>query len=127
MKTLFARVLFVAVLVLAGLAQAQVRSTRLMLLNGVTSVAAGSAVNGISGGKTYQASGSTSSGTGSATVLVQCSNDSTNWDTLGTITLTLGTSSTSNSFASDDRCAYVRGNVTALTGTGATVSLIAGF
>ncbi|MGH6625152.1 MAG: hypothetical protein ACRECD_01170 [Burkholderiaceae bacterium] len=98
-----------------------------ILLTAATTVAAGSRVAGVSGQKTFQASGSTSSGTGAATILVQGSHDGTNWDTIGTISLTLATTTSSDSFASNDRYAYVRGNVTAISGTGAAVSLTAGY
>ncbi len=66
-------------------------------------------------------------GTGSvtATVLVEVSNDKTNWLTLGTITLS-GTTTASDGFAADAPWAWVRGNVTALTGTGAAVALTQG-
>lgn len=82
------------------------------------------AVASVGAAKTYQASGATSSGTGSATIQVEGSNDTNNWDVIGTITLTLGTSGDSDSFTSDDRYAQVRGNVTAISGTGASVDLV---
>ena len=64
------------------------------------------------------------SGTGAltATVLVQVSNDAINWMTLGTITLS-GTTLTSDGFTAEAPWAYVRGNVTAISGTGATITL----
>ena len=73
--------------------------------------------------KTFQANGRVSTSTGAATVVVQVSNNNSDWITLGTITLTLGTSSTSDGFASLAPWAYVRGNVTAISGTNATVTL----
>lgn len=99
------------------------------LLEGATTAAAGSAKPGRTGAKTFQAWGTTSSGTGSATIAVQGSNDQGQavWDTIGTITLTLGTAATSDSFSSDDRYAVLRGNVTAISGTGASVSLTMGY
>jgi hypothetical protein len=97
------------------------------LLTAATSVAAGSACNGRNARKSYQASGTTTSGTGSASINVEGSLDGSNWDVIGTITLTLGTSSTSDSFASDDRYTLVRGNVTAISGTGASVNLSMGY
>jgi hypothetical protein len=57
---------------------------------------------------------------------VQGSHNGTNWDTLGTISLTLATTTSSDSFTSSDSYAKLRGNVTAISGTGAEVSLIAG-
>lgn len=71
----------------------------------------------------FQASGSTSASTGAATVLIQVSNDGVNYITLGTITLTLGTSSTSDGFAAINTWEYYRANLSAVSGTGATVSV----
>jgi hypothetical protein len=97
------------------------------LLSAATTVAAGAGVRMASADKTFQASGTTTAGAGSATILVQGSNDDTNYDTIGTITLTLATTTGSDSFKSADRYKYVRGNVTAISGTGAAVSLTAGY
>ena len=77
--------------------------------------------------RVFQAVGTTSSGSGAATVVVQVSCDETNWITLGTISLTLGTSATSDGFASDAPWPFVRGNCTAISGTGASVTLYMGF
>ena len=77
--------------------------------------------------KTIQASGTTTSGVGSATIQIQGSLDGSSWDTFGTITLTLGTVSTSDSFASNDRYPMIRANVSALSGTGASVNVNMGF
>lgn len=102
--------------------------SRTILLN-ATTVAAGSAVNGVSSTKTYQATGRTTSGAGAATIQVQGSNDEGNtWDTIGTITLTLtNTALVSDGFSSDDRYQRIRGNVTAISGTGASVNLRMGY
>lgn len=71
----------------------------------------------------FQAVGSTSASTGAATVLIQVSNDGTNYITLATITLTLGTSATSDGFAVTNNWEYYRANLSAISGTGATVSV----
>lgn len=97
------------------------------LLDGVTATGAGESQRAAARGKTYQAFGATTAGAGSATIEVQGSLDNSNFDTIGTITLTLGTTSTSDSFTSDDRYKYLRGEVTAISGTGASVSLIVGY
>lgn len=97
------------------------------LLTAAIATGAGSAVQNLAGVKTYQADGTTSAGAGAATILVQGSNDGTNWDTIGTITLTLATTTSSDSFASDDRYAHIRGNVSAISGTDASVNLSMGF
>lgn len=62
-----------------------------------------------------------------ATVDIEVSNDGTNFVTLGTIKLS-GTGGTpeTDGFTSDAPWAYVRGNVTAISGTGANVSLYMG-
>jgi hypothetical protein len=91
------------------------------LLDAQTTVAAGQTTPLTGAHHTFQA---TVSGTGAvtATVLIQCSNDGTNWLTLGTITLT-GTTSATDGFASAAPWAFVRANVTARTGTGAAVTV----
>jgi hypothetical protein len=76
--------------------------------------------------KTYQAAGVTTAGAGSCVMLVQGSNDQTNYDTIGTISLTLSTTSSSDSFTSADRYIWVRGNPTTLTGTGGSCILTMG-
>lgn len=75
--------------------------------------------------RTFQA---TVSGTGSvaATVLVQVSNDPAyGWLTLGTITLS-GTTTATDGFASEAAWQHVRSNVTAVSGTGAVVTVTMG-
>jgi hypothetical protein len=111
-----------ALLAFAGLASAQTT-----MLSAVTVTGAGSSVlPPYSGTKQFQAVGATTAGAGSVSVAVQCSLDGTNYDTIGTITLTLSTTPASNNFNSNDRCRLVRGNVTAISGTGASVSLYLG-
>jgi hypothetical protein len=63
-------------------------------------------------------------GTGavSATVLVKASNDSVNFFTLATFTLS-GATSDADGFVSDDSWRYLRGEVSAISGTGAAVTL----
>jgi hypothetical protein len=97
------------------------------ILSGATATVAGSAVSGVKRTKTYQANGATTSGTGSSSINVEGSLNGTNWDVIGTITLTLGTASTSDSFTSTDAFDFVRGNVTAISGTGASVNLSMGY
>lgn len=72
---------------------------------------------------TFQAAGTVSTSTGAATVKIQVSNDGTNWLDLGTITLTLGTVATADGFASYAAWAYVRANVTVISGTNASVTV----
>lgn len=72
--------------------------------------------------KVFQAYGNTSSGSGSATIVIQGSIFGDEFVTLGTISLTLGTAVTSNGFAIDAPWPYIRANVQALSGTGASVT-----
>jgi hypothetical protein len=96
------------------------------MLSAATTAAAGAAVSGARGVKTFQADGTTSAGSGSATIQVQGRVGRASWDVIGTITLTLGTTATSDSFTSDDRYTELRGNVTAISGTNASVNLYYG-
>lgn len=77
---------------------------------------------------TFQAYGSTTAGAGTAVVAIQGSNiDNANaYITLGTITLTLGTTITADGFATTAPWKYMRANVTELTGTGASVNVLMG-
>lgn len=63
-------------------------------------------------------------GTGavSATIQIEVSNDRTYWEVLHTITLS-GTTSDHDGIADELPWAFVRGNVTAISGTGAAVTV----
>jgi hypothetical protein len=76
--------------------------------------------------RTFQATGQTSASTGAARVDVEVSNDNTNWVLMGSITLTLGTTTTTDGFVSSANWTWVRGNVFSISGTGAKVSLLMG-
>lgn len=93
------------------------------ILDAATATGAGNVATLDTVDLTFQAAGTTSSGSGSATVVIQVSDNNSDWLTLGTITLTLGTTSTSDGFASAATWAFVRANVTAISGTDATVSV----
>ena len=71
----------------------------------------------------FQAVGTTSASTGAATVVIEVSNDGTNYNTLGTITLNLSTTAASDGFAVSNTWEYYRANVTAISGTGASVTV----
>lgn len=92
-----------------------------VLLN-ATATGAGSAFTVQSAPVSIQA---TVSGTGavSATVVIQVSNDGANWITMGTIILA-GTTSNSDGFTAMANWALVRANLTAVSGTGATVVVV---
>lgn len=68
-----------------------------------------------------QGYGTTSTGSGAATIAIEVTLDGSNWITAGTINLTLGTSSTTDGFSIDAPWGAIRANVTALSGTDATV------
>lgn len=63
-------------------------------------------------------------GTGSvsATVLIEVSNDGSNWLTLGTIVLS-GTTSDQDGFAANAAWVWVRARCTAISGTGAALTV----
>jgi hypothetical protein len=71
----------------------------------------------------FQAVGSTTASTGAATILIQVSNDGVNYITMGTITLVLGTSATSDGFAVANSYEYYRANLSAISGTNAKVTV----
>lgn len=75
---------------------------------------------------TFQAVGQTTAGSGATVVDIEVSNDNVNWIILGTITLTLGTVTTSDGFASGAPWAYTRAEVRSISGTGASVSVFMG-
>lgn len=95
-----------------------------LLLKAATTTGAGSSVNSTCTYRTFQAYGTTTAGAGAATIKIQVSNDDSNWIDLGTITLTLATTVSSDGFASSAKWQHVRANVTAISGTGASVSVL---
>lgn len=98
-----------------------------VLLSAVTTTGAGEVHELWGAMRTYSAYGSTSAGSGSATITIEVRNDTAApWITMGTITLTLGTSATTDGLSSIVPWRYTRANVTAISGTGATVTAYAG-
>lgn len=75
------------------------------------------------GSKTFQSVGSTTAATGSATIAIEGSNNGVNWISLGNVNLTLGVTPTSQSLVYAYPWGYYRANVTAISGTGAKVSV----
>lgn len=94
------------------------------LLNGVIATGAGAATNRSGNGSVAYQAVVTGSGAVSATVVVEVSNDGTNFVTLGTISPS-GTTSASDGFGSVIPWKQHRGNVTAISGTNAAVTLTA--
>lgn len=97
------------------------------LLNAVTSIGAGSSFDLEYHKSTFQAIANGTSGAFSTTVKVQVSNDNTNWEDAITFSLS-GTATTADTDGNNIQAPwrYVRGNVTAISGTGANVILYMG-
>lgn len=93
------------------------------LLSAVTATGAGTSVRAKFGQKTFQAYLSSTT-TPSATIAVEGSNNNIHWVTLGTITLS--TSGGTDGFATDAPWSFIRGNVTAISGTSAAATLLMG-
>jgi hypothetical protein len=96
------------------------------LANAATTTGAKTAMSLQKGQKTFQAYGTTSSGSGAVSVKVEATIDGTSWDSLGTISLTLGTTVTSDSFTTNEAYVSHRANVLSISGTGAAVTVVTG-
>lgn len=94
------------------------------LLNAVLVTGAGASSRMYGGRCAFQGVANGTSGAFTAVIAVQVSNDNQNWITMATITLS-GTATTADNdgFSSDASWAFVRGNVTSISGTGATATL----
>ena len=110
--------------------EAQVRETHKSteLLTDAIATGAGSRVVPLSSHRTFHVYGETTAGAGAATVVIEVSNvlapaTDADWVTAGTVTLTLGTTRTGDGFASEASWTHVRARVTAISGTGAKVSV----
>ena len=97
---------------------------RIPLMTGRTSTATGTTIEAPGPGATVQAR-VTGTGAVTATVVVQVSNFDNVWLTLGTLSLS-GTTTATAGLALDAHWAYIRADLTALTGTGATVDVFMG-
>ena len=77
--------------------------------------------------RTFQATGQTTTSTGAAVINVEVSNDNSNWILMGSISLTLGTTTTTDGFVAQANWTYIRGKVSSITsGVGASVNLYMG-
>ncbi len=104
-------------------AQAKLQNT--ILLNAVTTTAAGSSTSPQLPQRTFQLTCATTAGAGAAEGIVQISNDDVNWMTLGTITHeSITTSPTTDGFAAESAWRYVRGKLNSISGTGANCTLV---
>ena len=97
------------------------------LLSGALVTGAGSSRSNPPNTRPQYAFQATVIGTGAvtATVLIQVSNNATDWMTLGTITLS-GTTSASDGFAHEGSWEHCRANCTAVSGTSAAVTVTVG-
>jgi hypothetical protein len=107
------------------------RTSGTQMLIDALATGAGAALNFYGAKVAFQAHGAVSSSTGAATIKIQGCNiaaDSADalWLDLGTISLTLGTTQTTDGFVVDAPWRYIRANVTAISGADATVSVYAG-
>lgn len=90
-----------------------------------TTTGAGTAVTPSGSVRAFQVYGTTSSGAGSATVLIEVSNDNSNYETLISFSLTLDTTVVAAGGDGDSSVIpwkYVRVNVSAISGTGAAIT-----
>lgn len=94
-----------------------------VLLDTATGTGPGDSVRNYAQRSTFQVAGKTWSGTGSATVVIQVSNDDALWLDAGLITLSLVSSGlVSDGFTMHAPWRFARANVTELSGTGAYVN-----
>jgi len=98
-----------------------------LMLNAATATGPGPAfeirgTNQLYANRSFQAVGVMSSSTGTTSVAIEVSNDGINYITLGTITLSLTTSASSDAFYVQTVYEYYRANVTQIT-TNGTVSV----
>ena len=121
-----------ALLFLAGIAQAETMSS-VQLITDATATGSGEKHAPRCINRTFQGMGTTSAGSGAATILIEASDkatpvESTNvdWTTLGTITLTLGTTQTNDGFVSYASWRWVRARVSAISGIDGTVNVYLG-
>jgi len=97
------------------------------ILTDVTTTVASEAISVGSNNKAFQVKGSTTSGAGAASVVIEVSNDPIwPWITLATISLTLGTTETSDGVVMLAGWKWVRIRVASISGTGAKVSASVG-
>ena len=87
------------------------------------SVGAGSSANNAA---TFQVIGSTTAGSGAASVDIEVSNDNSNWMKFSTVTLVLGVTTTTDGVVLDAPWGFVRSRVTSISGTNAKVTVLLG-
>lgn len=76
---------------------------------------------------TIQSFGTTTAGAGAATIAIDATNDTSgSYVTLGTISLVLSTSVSADGFTVNAPWKFIRARVTAISGTGASVTTVMG-
>lgn len=101
-------------------------AAHLMLDNATTTVASEAFQLGANN-KTFHIEGATTAGAGSASVSIEVSNNTDwPWLELATTTLTLGTAMAADGMAMEAGWKFVRARITAISGTGANVSVALG-
>lgn len=103
------------------------------LLTNVTTTILGGPYSPRCVNRTFQGMGTTSAGSGSASIVIEASDKpspvsstTADWTPLGTITLTLGTTQTNDGFVSQASWRWIRARVSAISGTDATVNAYLG-
>ena len=122
MKTLYAALTLLAL----STVPAKAAENAYFVLQSSAAASAGSGRIAPLGSKVaFQADGRVSATTGAATVVIYGSLDGSSYITIGTITLTLGTTVTSDGFTSDNAWRFYKSSVTAISGTNAVFSAFA--
>lgn len=97
------------------------------LIDAATVTGAGSKIGRKPGLTSVLGYGTTASGAGAATINIEVSNEGTQWVVAGTLTLTLATTVTTGTntdgFNINAGWSFIRANVTAISGTGAAVTV----
>lgn len=122
-------ILILSMVFFASFAHGALGVKTVTLLDAVTSTGASTTNNKIlNTNRTFFAVGTVTAGAGSATILIQASNDNSNWILLDTISLQIASSASAGIGAYIDTSAwkYIRANVSAISGTDATVTVTAG-
>lgn len=91
------------------------------LMTAKTTTGASSIAAGFGPDCTIQMKGRTTSGAGAAAANIEVSNDEVSWVVGGSISLTLGTTDTTDGVHIQASWPFVRLNVTSISGTGASV------
>lgn len=101
--------------------QSQIPTKVQKILSAKTATGAGSVFMPLGPKRSFQALGTTASGSGAAVVALLVSDDCVNYISAGTVTLTLGVAATTDGFVTDSHWKCIKANVNSISGTGASV------